>query len=400
MSASTVAAPAGVRARRPRRCPARGDARRAPSPSAAAPRAAREARRRSAPPHRGVSARAAEGHAGGRRRGGTASASSSSSSSSLEPSPELLNADLAPLPPDKRSFTSYDMVALWIGLVVCVPAWTLCAGLLELGLSISWSVLVLFAGSCLLLPALLLNAHAGTKYGVPFPVLARQAFGVRGANVVSLLRGLVAAGWFGIQTWFGGEAIHTIGESSGALAAAFGGAPLMREEMAAWWAAGLRPTQLLTFAMFWALQAGIIWRGMDLIRVVEGVAAPILILLCLLLFGWAMGAAGGVAAAAGSGAVASGGGAPAAAIVVPALTGVAGFWASLVLNISDFSRYSKSQRGQLVGQVRRAAPPRRSMDSRADPLTLSSARPPLPARRCRPSACRSRWPPSASWPSW
>ena len=168
--------------------------------------------------------------------------------------------------PDKRNFTSYDMVALWVGLVVCVPAWTLAGGLLELGLSISWSVAVLFVGSCLLLPALLLNAHGGTKYGVPFPVLARQAFGVRGANLVSLLRGIVAAGWFGIQTWFGGEAIHTICESSGVQEAAFGTTGFMRAEMSTWWAAGLMPSQLLTFSMFWVLQAGIIWRGMNLIR--------------------------------------------------------------------------------------------------------------------------------------
>ena len=252
---------------------------------------------------------------------------------------ESVNVELLPVPKTERSFSGYDMAALWIGLVVCVPAYTLASSLVDLGLTVSQGIAVLAAGSALLLPALLINAHAGAKYGVPFPVLARQGFGVRGANVVAVMRGLVAAGWFGIQTWFGSETIHAMLALAGVVAPA-----------APWSGAIPPPSRLACFAGFWAMQVAIIVRGMGIIRIVEAIAAPVLIALCSALFTWATINAGGIGVVlqhAATSTVET----KSMGVLLTALTGVAGFWSSLVLNISDFSRYSKSQKGQMIGQA-------------------------------------------------
>ena len=190
---------------------------------------------------------------------------------------------------------------------------------------------ILIAGSCLLLGPMLINAHAGAKYGVPFPVLARSAFGIYGGNIISLLRSLVAAGWFGIQTWYGGEAIHTILESYISQSTTSTGILFSNPN---WWpvaALGLSFSHFITFGTFWIMQVAILMKGMNLIRYVEGISAPILIILCSLLYYWATnnvsgGVSGAIALTSVDGGSASG---LNLNVILPALTGVAGFWSSL-----------------------------------------------------------------------
>jgi len=196
----------------------------------------------------------------------------------------------------------------------------------------------------IVLVPMVLNAHGGTKYGVPFPVLARSAFGVRGASVPSLLRALVACGWFGIQTWVGAGAIYTLlnGLSGGALTA----------PAVAW--LGISLPEAACFLLFWGVQVAIVWRGIESIKLVERYSAPVLILLTAALFFWAVTAAGGVGPTLHAPSAFALGGAKAGGFwqaLFPAITANVGFWATLSLNLSDFSRYSHSQRAQFAGQA-------------------------------------------------
>ena len=195
------------------------------------------------------------------------------------------------------------------------------------------------ANTIVLVP-MVLNAHAGTKYGVPFPVLARSAFGVRGASIPSLLRALVACGWFGIQTWVGAGAIHTLlnSVSGGALTA----------PAVAW--LGISWPEAFCFLLFWGVQVTIVWRGIESIKLVEKYSAPVLISLTAALFFWAVSAAGGVGPMLHAPATFATSAAFWAALF-PAITANVGFWATLSLNLSDFSRYSHSQRSQFAGQA-------------------------------------------------
>jgi len=187
---------------------------------------------------------------------------------------------------------------------------------------------------------MVLNAHAGTKYGVPFPVLARSAFGVRGANVPSLLRALVACGWFGIQTWVGAGAIFTL--LNGLSGGAFTSPPV------AW--LGISVPEACCFLLFWVSQVTIVWRGIESIKLVEKYSAPVLIALTAALFFWALNAAGGVGPMLHAPPTFA---TPALfwAALYPAITANVGFWATLSLNLSDFSRFSYSQRAQFAGQA-------------------------------------------------
>ncbi len=196
----------------------------------------------------------------------------------------------------------------------------------------------------IVLVPMVLNAHAGTKYGVPFPVLARAAFGVRGANVPSLLRALVACGWFGIQTWVGAGAIHTL------LNALSGGA--LTAPPIAW--LGISAPEAACFLLFWGAQVAIIVRGIECIKAVERYSAPVLIVLTAALFAWALSAAGGVGPMLAAPSAFAAGGPKAGALwraVLPAITANVGFWATLSLNMPDFSRYATSQAAQLTGQA-------------------------------------------------
>jgi len=214
---------------------------------------------------------------------------------------------------------------------VCIPTYMLASGLIAGGMNWWQAVGTILLGNLIVLAPMLLNAHAGTKYGIPFPVLVRASFGVKGANLPAVLRALVACGWFGIQTWIGGQAIHSMLKIL-------------------WPAAGEGGVVWICFGAFWLLNMYVIWRGIETIRFLEGVGAPFMLGVGLLLLWWITGKAGGL------GPVLSAPGkfqntADFFAFFIPSLTAMVGFWATVALNIPDFTRYARSQRAQAVGQA-------------------------------------------------
>jgi nucleobase:cation symporter-1, NCS1 family len=246
--------------------------------------------------------------------------------------PQLYNEDLAPVPPERRTWGIYNYAALWVAMSVCIPTYMLASGLIAGGMSWWQAVGTILLGNLIVLIPMLLNAHAGAKYGIPFPVLVRASFGVKGANVPAVLRALVACGWFGIQTWIGGQAIFSMLKI---LWPSLGGSP-----SGVW----------ICFFAFWLINMAVIWRGIETIRFLEGVSAPFMLIVGLLLLWWITGKAGGL------GPVLS---APSKfhttgefmKFFIPSLTGMVGFWATVALNIPDFTRYAKSQRAQAIGQA-------------------------------------------------
>lgn len=256
----------------------------------------------------------------------------------------LSNEDLAPVPLARRTWRTWNFAALWISMAACIPTYMLASSLIGGGMNWWQAILTIFLGNVIVLVPMVLNAHAGTRYGIPFPVYCRAAFGTKGANIPALLRALVACGWFGIQCWIGGEAIHKIlGVFFPVLAT---GTPLG--------SLGITGTQLLCFLLFWAINMAIIYRGIDSIRVLLLIKAPLLVALGLLLLAWAYDAAGGFGPILSQPSAFVPGGPKAGGFFgffVPALTGMIGFWATLSLNIPDFSRYARTQRDQMMGQT-------------------------------------------------
>lgn len=244
----------------------------------------------------------------------------------------LYNQDLAPVAPERRTWGTYAYAALWISMSVNIPTYLLASGMIAGGMSWKQALFTVFLGNVLVLIPMLLNAHAGARYGIPFPVFARASFGVLGANVPAVLRALVACGWFGIQTWIGGEAINA-----------------MLIALAPGWQ-HFQYGPAICFGFFWLLNVLVILRGIETIRFLQGVSAPFLLLIGLALLLWARSKAGGFG--------------PMLAtpskfqsfpeffrFFIPSLTGVVGFWATVSLNIPDFTRYALSQKDQMVGQA-------------------------------------------------
>ena len=208
----------------------------------------------------------------------------------------LHNEDLAPVPITKRTWTTYNYLALWIGMAINIPTWLLASGLISSGWPGTRRILTIFLANVIVLIPMLLISHAGTKYGIPFPVIARASFGTYGANLPALMRAFVACGWFGIQTWIGGTALFAV---VGALLKTLTGD-------ASWWTGAPRisigfgdaPAQpwtlWLCFAIFWALNMLIILRGMEAIKRFENWAAPFLIVVFLVLMVWMVNQAGGL----------------------------------------------------------------------------------------------------------
>ncbi|MES1214796.1 MAG: cytosine permease, partial [Bacteroidota bacterium] len=122
----------------------------------------------------------------------------------------LINEDLAPVPPSKRKWGTWNYAALWISMSLCIPTYMLASSLIGGGMNWWQAILTIFLGNTIVLIPMILNGHAGAKYGIPFPVFARASFGTKGANIPAMLRAIVACGWFGIQTWIGGAAIYNI----------------------------------------------------------------------------------------------------------------------------------------------------------------------------------------------
>ncbi|MBK8255063.1 MAG: NCS1 family nucleobase:cation symporter-1 [Polyangiaceae bacterium] len=253
------------------------------------------------------------------------------------------NHDLAPARIRDRKWAMKDIAALWISMSACVPTYMLASSLIAEGMNWWQAVLTIFLGNVVVLLPMVLNAHAGTKYGIPFPVYCRPSFGMLGANVPALLRALVACGWFGIQAWIGGWAIYKI----------------LAVYIPSWekvpnLAIGINTPQLFCFLLFWGVNMLVIYKGIESIRLLLNVKAPLLIALGLALLTWAYQKAGGFGTMLHT---------PSAfdpgqpkhgqfwTFFFPALTGMVGFWATLSLNIPDFTRYAFSQKDQVMGQA-------------------------------------------------
>ena len=261
----------------------------------------------------------------------------------VESSP-LYNEDLAPVTSGQRRWRYGSFAGLWISMAACIPTYMLASSLIGGGMNWWQAVLTIFLGNLIVLVPMILNAHAGTKYGIPFPVYCRAAFGTLGANVPALMRALVACGWFGIQTWIGGHAIYKI-------LGVFVPSMVAGEVMPM---LGITLAQLVCFLFFWGINLWVIYRGIDTIRVLLNIKAPLLITLGLVLLGWAYREAGGFGPILSQPSAFDAGGAKEGQFwgyFFPALTGMIGFWATLSLNIPDFSRYATSQRDQVIGQA-------------------------------------------------
>jgi NCS1 family nucleobase:cation symporter-1 len=259
-------------------------------------------------------------------------------------STELWNEDLAPTSAAQRTWRWYHFAALWVGMVMCIPAYTLAASLIENGMSGWQAVFTVFLANAIVLVPMLLIGHAGAKYGIPYAVLARSSFGTVGARLPALMRAIVACGWYGIQSWFGGSMIYTL--LGVLLGHEIGGAKLD--------GLGINLGQLLCFLAFWGIQFYFIVHGIDSIRKLETYTAPLKIAICFVLLWWVYAKAGGFGNLLAQPSQFVEGGKKAGLFwptFWPSLTAMVGFWATLALNIPDFTRFAKSQRDQVVGQT-------------------------------------------------
>src|SRR5580693_7618783 len=241
----------------------------------------------------------------------------------------LYSEDLAPVPAAKRTWTTWNYAALWISMCLCIPTYMLASSLIGGGMNWWQAILTIFLGNSIVLIPMILNGHAGAKYGIPFPVFARASFGVRGANIPAMLRAIVACGWFGIQTWIGGFALYQL------LRLWIPGLEHLPPLLPASW--GLATGPGICFLLFWLLNMWVVWLGVESIRkllVFKAIFLP-------------LGGLGPILTRpshfATKGAF--------WAFFIPGLTGMVGFWATLSLNIPDFTRYAVSQSAQVRGQA-------------------------------------------------
>ena len=251
----------------------------------------------------------------------------------------LYNEDLAPVPLNKRTWGTWNYAALWISMSLCIPTYMLASSLIGGGMNWWQAILTIFLGNCIVLIPMILNGHAGAKYGIPFPVLVRASFGTKGANIPAMLRAIVACGWFGIQTWIGGASLYNILRAWNPSLAEIDSSSLFPQAL-----------PMICFFIFWALNMFIIYLGVDSIKKLLVFKAFFLPVAALALLIWAIWAAKGL------GPILSQPSKFATSAdfwhyFFPALTGMVGFWATLSLNIPDFTRYAKSQKVQVNGQI-------------------------------------------------
>ena len=246
--------------------------------------------------------------------------------------PSLSNRDLAPTTQAQRTWGFYNYTALWFSMCMEITTYQLASSLIAKGMDWKQAIGTVLLGNLIVLVPMLLNAHAGAKYGIPFPVFIRAPFGVRGANVAAILRAVVACGWFGIQSWIGGTAIHAM------LSVTWPGAA---DNIGVLWAC---------FLSFWLLNMVIVWRGVESIRRLQAFGAPFMFVMALALVIWVRVKAGsfGEMLSTPSRIHSTG---EFLAVFFPSLTAMVGYWATLALNIPDFTRYSKSQSAQSWGQA-------------------------------------------------
>lgn len=262
--------------------------------------------------------------------------------SGLELEAGLTNHDLEPVPLERRTWTTVNYLALWVGMCVCIPTYMIASSLIQGGMSVWQAVFTVFLGNVIVLIPMILNGHVGVQYGIPFPIFSRASFGIIGSNIPALLRAVVACGWFGIQTWIGGSTLYTI------LKIFWPGAETFPAVLPAFLGVSLIP--FLCFMVFWAINVLLIWKGVESIKKLETYCAPFLIFCGLALLYWAYSNANGFGAMLNT---------PSKfttskefwAFFIPSLTGMVGFWATLSLNIPDFTRYARDQKAQVIGQA-------------------------------------------------
>jgi NCS1 family nucleobase:cation symporter-1 len=256
----------------------------------------------------------------------------------------LINADLAPIAAGRRTWRWYHFTALWLGMVIAVPAYMLAGGMIDQGLSAWQAVGIVLLGNLVVLAPILLIGHAGSRYGVPFAVLVRASFGVQGAKLPALARALIACGWYGIQTWIGGGTLLAL--IGVMLGRDLGGPhlPLL----------GIGVGQLLAFFVFWCAQLFFVVKGLDAIRRFETWTAPLKVAVCAGLVWWALQTAGGLGPIVSAPSAFAAGG-PKAGLFWPTfwplLTAMSGYWGALALNIPDFTRFARRTSDQMVGQA-------------------------------------------------
>jgi nucleobase:cation symporter-1, NCS1 family len=254
------------------------------------------------------------------------------------PDSSLINQDLAPVPPEKRKWGTWNYAALWISMSLCIPTYMLASSLIGGGMNWWQAILTIFIGNTIVLIPMILNGHAGAKYGIPFPVLARASFGTNGANIPAMLRAIVACGWFGIQTWIGGASIYYILRAWNPALPEIDSRSLFPQAI-----------PMVCFLAFWLLNMFIVYLGVESIKKLLVFKAIFLPIAAVALLFWAISAANGLGPILEQPSKLSG-----AAFwnyFFPALTGMVGFWATLSLNIPDFTRYAKSQKAQIRGQA-------------------------------------------------
>jgi len=252
----------------------------------------------------------------------------------------LFNRDLAPVKVSDRNWTTYNYAALWISMAHCIPTYMLSSGLISAGMNWWQALITILLGNIIVLAPILLNSHPGTKYGIPFPVFARAPYGTYGSNLPALMRAIVACGWFGIQAWIGGEALHVLFRAIIPGWQTLLGGPI----------GGHTTTEWISFLLFWGMNIFIIYRGMDLLRKVENWAAPFVLIMTALLLGWAIWKANGLGYLLTQQSKFQTVG-QFWKIFIPSLTAMIGFWATLSLNMPDFTRFGRSQKEQAIGQV-------------------------------------------------
>ena len=252
------------------------------------------------------------------------------------------NKDLAPVSPHEKTWTTWNFAALWISMSLCIPTYMMSSSLIEGGMNWWQAILTILFGNLIVLIPMILNGKAGAHYGLSFPVLSRASFGLLGANIPALLRAIVACGWFGIQTWIGGHALY---QALVIWVPSLSTLPTFFPP-----ALGLETGPALTFLLFWLINMAVVYFGVESIRKLLHFKALFLPLAALALLFWAIQAANGLGPILEQ---------PSKfhsssqfwAYFFPALTGMVGFWATLSLNIPDFTRYAKSHRAQWLGQA-------------------------------------------------
>ncbi len=254
------------------------------------------------------------------------------------------SADMAPTSPTERNWGVKDFAVFWVSLSACIPTYMLASSMIQHGMDWKQAMFTILLGNVIVLIPILLNAHAGTKYGITFPIYCRSGFGILGANVPAMLRALVACGWFGIQTWIGGEALYIL---LGVFIPALKQLPNLAY-------LGINAGQLGCFLAFWAINVLVVIRGINTIRWLLNIKAPLMIVLGIAFLVWAWVEAKGFGPMLARPSDFVAGGSQAGqfwSVFFPHLTATVGFWATLSLNIPDFSRYAKSQSSQMIGQA-------------------------------------------------